>query len=223
VKTTRGKVELADGGTLFLDEIGDLTMALQAKMLRFLQERVIERVGGHQTIEVDVRVVSATNKNLEDAIRNGTFREDLYYRLNEFSVELPPLRDRPDDAIVIANHFLEAYAADQSKPLRGFTHDALVAISSHEWPGNVRELQNRIKSAVITSRGSKVGAADLALGTDDHTSAQLTLKEARNEAEKRAIRMALLQSNDNITNAAKILDVSRPTLYDLLRQYDLKP
>ena len=223
LKTTRGRVELADGGTLFLDEIGDLSMALQAKLLRFLQERVIERVGGHQTIEVDVRVVSATNKNLEAAMKDGEFREDLYYRLNEFSVELPPLRERPDDTIVIANHFLTTFATEQSRPVRGFSHDALVAISNHEWPGNVRELQNRIKSAVVTARHSKVTASDLDLGGDDQSSAQMTLKDARNEAEKRAIRMALLQTNDNISNAAKILDVSRPKLYDLMRQHDMKP
>ena len=168
-------------------------------------------------------MVSATNKDLEAAMKNGEFREDLYYRLNEFSVELPPLRERPDDTIVIANHFLTNFAAEQSRPVRGFSHDALIAMSNHDWPGNVRELQNRIKSAVVTARNNKVTAADLDLGSNDESTAQMTLKEARNEAEKRAIRMALLQTNDNISNAAKILDVSRPKLYDLMRQHDLKP
>ena len=216
IKLTKGKVEIADGGTLFLDEIGDLSQHLQAKFLRFLQERVIERIGGHQPIPVDVRVVAATNKDLLKAIDKQEFREDLYYRLSEVSIELPPLRERPEDAVVIANHFVQQYSRDQGRNVRGFSNDALVAISTHLWPGNVRELQNRIKGAVITAGGTKITAADLELDTRGRSSGRLTLREARDRAENQAVAMAMLQANGNISSAAKLLDISRPKLYDIV-------
>jgi two-component system NtrC family response regulator len=222
VKTTKGKVELADGGTLFLDEVGDLSLHLQAKILRFLQERVIERVGGREQIQVDVRVISATNKDLSSAIVDREFREDLYYRLSEVTVEIPALRERPDDAIVIANHFLQEFAREQGRAAPTFSSDALVAISGHAWPGNVRELQNRIKSAVVTGRGNKIAAEDLDLSPPGDTPTAEPLKEARDRAERHSIKNALLLANGNVSQAAKILKISRPKLYDLLRYHKLK-
>ena len=223
IKMTKGKVEIADGGTLFLDEIGDLSLHLQAKLLRFLQERVIERIGGHQPIKVDVRVVAATNKDLLRAIEKGEFREDLYYRLSEVTIEIPPLRERPEDSVVIANHFVQSYSRDQGRNVRGFSNDALVAISTHLWPGNVRELQNRIKGAVITASGTKITAADLELDNRGRTSGRVTLRKARDRAESQAVSMAMLQANGNVSTAAKLLDISRPKLYDLIRLHNIRP
>jgi two-component system NtrC family response regulator len=222
VKTIMGKVELADGGTLFLDEIGDLGMSLQAKLLRFLQERVIERVGGRRQIEVDVRVISATNQELPDLIKEGRFREDLYYRISEFTIAIPPLRERPDDAIVIANHILQEFTREQGRQVHGFSNEALVAISSHTWPGNVRELQNRIKRAVITAHGRQIGPADLELEISGESILPETLKATRERAEREAILSALKLASGNVTKAAKILDISRPKLYDLMRYHHVK-
>jgi two-component system NtrC family response regulator len=222
VKTTAGKVELANRGTLFLDEIGDLGMALQAKLLRFLQERTIERIGGRKQISVDVRVISATNKDLEQQIASGEFREDLFYRLSEFQIQVPPLRERPEDTIVIANHYLQEFSGEERVALRGFSTDALAAIAGHSWPGNVRELQNRLREAVITAKGSKVTSLDLGLGVPDVEGPVETLREARDRAERNAILTALSANEGNISKAAKSLGVSRPTLYDLLRQHNLK-
>ena len=221
VKTTLGKVEQADGGTLFLDEIGDLSLALQAKLLRFLQERVIERVGGRRTIDVDVRVVSATNQVLSEAIEAGTFREDLYYRLSEFSVELPPLRMRGDDTIVIASDLLQELANEARRPVRGFSNDALAAMVAHDWPGNVRELRNRLKRAVVVAKGRKVTAGDLDLKATGEEPKRETLQEARDRAERATIENAMALARGNISNAAKMLNISRPRLYNLLRRYDL--
>lgn len=223
VKSTLGKVEVADEGTLFLDEIGDLGLRLQAKLLRFLQERVIERIGGRQTIEVDVRVVAATNQDLSEAIRAGNFREDLYYRLSEYSVEIPPLRERGDDASIIAAKLLRDFSSELGKPVRAFSDDALSAIAAHRWPGNVRELQNRIKRAVVTARGRKIAAADLELAAAAVEPQRETLQEARERAERHSIENALALAGGNISNAARILKVSRPKLYDLLRYHDIKP
>lgn len=223
VKSTPGKVEVADGGTLFLDEIGDLSLRLQAKLLRFLQERVIERIGGRQTIEVDVRVVAATNQDLAEAIRAGNFREDLYYRLSEYAIEIPPLRDRGDDVSIIAAKLLHDFSGELGKPARNFADDALAAIAAHRWPGNVRELQNRIKRAVVTARGRKITAADLELAEATVELQRETLQEARERAERHSIENALALAGGNISNAARILKVSRPKLYDLLRQHDIKP
>ncbi|EKV32767.1 Response regulatory protein [Caenispirillum salinarum AK4] len=217
-KTTLGKIEQADGGTLFLDEIGDMPHALQVKLLRFLQERVIERIGGRSQIAVDVRVVAATNRNLAEAIAEGAFREDLYYRLDEVGIHIPPLRERPGDATLLARHFLSRYAQEMKRPARGFTSDALRAIAAYEWPGNVRELENRVKRALVLADGSHITGTDLQLEEGSFP----TLRMAREEAEYEAVSKALCVADNNVSAAAKLLGVSRPTLYDLMRSLKLR-
>ena len=223
VKTTEGKIELADGGTLFLDEVGDIPLPLQVKLLRFLQERVIERIGGRKPIAVDTRIVCATHQNLEAMIADGSFREDLFYRLAEIVVKIPSLVERPGDAVLLAKHFLAKFASEMNPQVKGFAPDALAAIDSWNWPGNVRELENRIKRAVIMADGKLVGADDLDMDADeDGGELALNLKQAREEADRRMIRKALARTQGNISNSAKMLGISRPTLYDLLKQYDLQ-
>ena len=223
VKTTPGKIELADGGTLFLDEVGDIPLPLQVKLLRFLQERTIERVGGRKAISVDTRIVCATHQDLEAMIGAGTFREDLFYRLAEIVVKVPPLSDRPGDAVLLAKHFLTRLAKEMNPQVKGFAPDALAAIDSWAWPGNVRELENRVKRAVIMADSKLVTAEDLDLtqSAADGADIALNLKAAREQADRRMIRQALARSEGNISNTAKLLGISRPTLYDLLKQYDL--
>ncbi len=223
VKTNEGKIELADGGTLFLDEVGDIPLPLQVKLLRFLQERVIERIGGRKPIAVNTRIVCATHQDLEAMIAEGTFREDLFYRLAEIVVKIPTLSERPGDAVLLAKHFLSRFSAEMNPQVKGFAPDALAAIDSWGWPGNVRELENRVKRAVIMSDGKLVGAEDLDLGGDEEAGElALNLKQAREEADRRMIRKALSRTQGNISNTAKLLGISRPTLYDLLKQYDLQ-
>lgn len=221
-KTTEGKIELAEGGTLFLDEVGDIPLPLQVKLLRFLQERVIERVGGRKAIPVDVRIVCATHQNLEEMISAGSFREDLYYRLAEIVVRIPPLAERDGDAALLAHHFVQKFSADLGRPVKGFTPDALAALTSWHWPGNVRELENRLKRAVIMADGARLSAADLDLGNPGANDEFLNLKAARELADRRAIRLALARNDANISGAAKALGISRPTLYDLMRQYEIE-
>ena len=223
VKTTPGKIELADGGTLFLDEVGDIALPLQVKLLRFLQERTIERVGGRKAISVDTRIVCATHQDLEAMIGAGTFREDLFYRLAEIVVKVPPLSERPGDAVLLAKHFLTRLAKEMNPQVKGFAPDALAAIDSWAWPGNVRELENRVKRAVIMADSKLVTAEDLDLtqSAADGADIALNLKAAREQADRRMIRQALARSEGNISNTAKLLGISRPTLYDLLKQYDL--
>ena len=220
-KTTEGKIELAEGGTLFLDEIGDVPLPLQVKLLRFLQERVIERIGGRKAIPVNVRIVCATHQNLEAMIGTARFREDLYYRLAEIVVRIPSLAERHGDAALLAHHFLARFSRENNRQFRGFTPDAVAAISDWTWPGNVRELENRMKRAVIMSESSRLTAADLDLADRDD-SAALNLKTAREAADRAAIRKALARSENNISTAARLLGVSRPTLYDLIKQYGLE-
>jgi len=222
VKTTEGKIELAEGGTLFLDEVGDIPLPLQVKLLRFLQERVVERIGGRKTIPVDVRIVCATHQDLDAMIAAKTFRDDLYYRLAEIVVTIPSLAERPGDATLLARHFLRRYAAEMQSPVNGFAPDGLDAIESWPWPGNVRELENRVKRAAIMADGKLVSAADLDFD-DGEDNEPLNLKAAREIADRKAIRLALSRSENNISQAAKLLGISRPTLYDLLKQYDLSP
>ena len=223
VKTNEGKIELADGGTLFLDEVGDIPLPLQVKLLRFLQERVIERIGGRKPIAVDTRIVCATHQDLEAMIAEGTFREDLFYRLAEIVVKIPTLAERPGDAVLLAKHFLSRFSAEMNPQVKGFAPDALAAIDNWGWPGNVRELENRVKRAVIMSDGKLVGAEDLDLDGDEEAGElALNLKQAREEADRRMIRKALSRTQGNISNTAKLLGISRPTLYDLLKQYDLQ-
>ncbi|WOJ98268.1 PEP-CTERM-box response regulator transcription factor [Congregibacter brevis] len=225
---TIGKIEHADGGTLFLDEIGDLPMELQAKLLRFLQERVIERLGGRKEIPVDVRVLCATHQNLEQHIAEGKFREDLYYRVSEMVINIPALKDREGDAVVLAKAFLSRFAGDKGTGVKSFENTALRAIGNYGWPGNVRELESRIKRAVIMAEGGQVTVEDLELeeyleDTLKETVAMpLNIKQVREDAEKAAILQALSHANDSITEAAELLGVTRPTLYSMLEKYGLR-
>lgn len=223
VKTTEGKIEQANGGTLFLDEVGDIPLPLQVKLLRFLQERVIERIGGRKQIDVDVRIVCATHQDLEAMTTEGTFREDLFYRLAEIVVKIPSLAKRPGDAVLLAKAFLQRFASEMNPQVKGFAPDALTAIDGWGWPGNVRELENRVKRAVIMADTRLVGAEDLDLGTDeDGASDVLNLKAAREQSDRKIIRHALARTEGNISGTARMLGISRPTLYDLLKQYDLQ-
>jgi two-component system NtrC family response regulator len=221
-KQTLGKIETANGGTLFLDEIGDLPVSLQAKLLRFLQERVIERVGGRQEIPVDVRVVCATHQSLKDHIAAGTFREDLYYRLAEIVVEIPPLRVRTGDAVLLAHDFVRKFASEQRRSAMTLGADALDAIEAHSWPGNVRELENVLKRAVIMADSSMIGAADIGIAPGNGEGGALNLRQVRDEAEKAAVLRVLGRVNGNLSKAAELLGVSRPTLYDLMHRFGLK-
>jgi two-component system NtrC family response regulator len=221
VKTQEGKIELAEGGTLFLDEVGDIPLPLQVKLLRFLQERVIERIGGRKTIPVDVRIVSATHQNLDAMIASGRFREDLYYRLAEIVVRIPTLAERTGDAVLLAHHFLAKFARENQRTFKGFTPDAIAAISDHGWPGNVRELENRLKRAVIMAESQRLTAADLDLDADGDV-AMLSLKAVREAADRAAIKRVLVRSQNNMSIAAKILGISRPTLYDLMRMHNIE-
>ena len=221
IKTTEGKIELAHGGTLFLDEVGDIPLPLQVKLLRFLQERVIERIGGRRPIAVDTRVVCATHQNLEEMIAAGTFREDLYYRLAEIVVRIPNLAERHGDSVLLAKHFLGRFAREMNPPIKGFAPGALVAIERWPWPGNVRELENRLKRAVIMAEGKLVTAEDLDLQGEEEQGLPVNLKTAREAADRAVIRKALAQTDNNISSAAKLLGISRPTLYDLIKQYQL--
>jgi two-component system NtrC family response regulator len=222
VKTTEGKIEQAEGGTLFLDEVGDIPLPLQVKLLRFLQERTIERIGGRKSIEVDTRIVCATHQNLEAMIADGRFREDLFYRLAEIVVRIPSLAERPGDAPLLAKHFLNRFAAEMNPQVKGFAADALAAIDAWRWPGNVRELENRVKRAVIMADGKLVTATDLDLaGSGEAEELPLNLKSAREATDRKIIRHALARTEGNISSTAKMLGISRPTLYDLLKQYDL--
>jgi putative PEP-CTERM system response regulator len=220
VKTTEGKIELADGGTLFLDEIGDVPLPLQVKLLRFLQERVIERVGGRKPIAVDTRIVCATHQDVDAMVASGAFREDLYYRLAEIVVRIPSLAERTGDPVLLAKHFLHHYAKTMNRPVTGLSPDALSAIDAWGWPGNVRELENRMKRAVIMADGKSVTAIDLDLA-ERETPDPINLKAVRESADRKAIRHALARAEGNISNTAKLLGISRPTLYDLLKNYDL--
>jgi two-component system, NtrC family, response regulator len=228
VKQTPGKIEKASGGTLFLDEIGDMPLPLQAKMLRFLQERVIERLGGREPIPVDVRIVAATNKDLASAVATGAFREDLYYRIAEITIQIPPLRERGLDSVVIAQALLDAAAKRHERGTLRFSADALQAIGRYAWPGNVRELENRVNRAAIMAEGRNPNAADLGLDAllDGGPSADegmfLNLREARQHAETQALTRALALAEGNVTKAAELLGVARPTLYDLMERAGMR-
>jgi two-component system NtrC family response regulator len=223
IKTTEGKIELAHGGTLFLDEVGDIPLPLQVKLLRFIQERVIERIGGRKPIAVDTRIVSATHQDLPEMIKAGSFREDLYYRLAEIVVRIPSLAARHGDAVLLAKHFLHRFAREMNPSVKGLAPSALAAIDEWPWPGNVRELENRMKRAVIMADGKLVTAEDLDLEVRTEAPLPVNLKSARELADRRAIRQALARTENNISSAAKLLGISRPTLYDLMKQYDLQP
>ncbi len=221
-KQTIGKIEFADKGTLFLDEIGDLPQSLQSKLLRFLQERTIERLGGREPIDVDVRIVCATHQDLAEKIKDGSFREDLFYRISEISVNIPPLRERAGDAVVLARAFLEKYVRKQGRGPKDFNEEALAGIDSYHWPGNARELENRVKRAAIMAEGNRIGLEDLDLPASEREAEPLNLRQVREEAERRAVKRALVLSDDRVAQAAELLGVSRPTLYDLMQKYGLK-
>ncbi|HEX8585305.1 MAG TPA: PEP-CTERM-box response regulator transcription factor [Allosphingosinicella sp.] len=223
IKTTEGKIELAHGGTLFLDEVGDIPLPLQVKLLRFLQERTIERIGGRKPIAVDTRIVCATHQDLPEMIKAGSFREDLWYRLAEIVVRIPSLTERHGDAVLLAKHFLHRFAPEMNPQVKGMTPAALAAIDSWRWPGNVRELENRMKRAVIMADGKMIAAEDLDLEAREEEPLPLNLKAAREAADRRSIRQALARCEGNISNTAKLLGISRPTLYDLLERYGLQP
>jgi len=221
-RTTPGKIENANGGTLLLDEIGDMPAALQSKLLRFLQERVVERIGGRESLPVDVRIVCATNQDLAAMIAAGRFRQDLYYRISEVTVAIPPLREREADSIAIARHLLEDRARRHGKKLKGFSPGALQAIRAYPWPGNIRELENKVNSAVILGEGSLITEQDLGLPSADSGPDYLNLRAARQEAELRCLRQALALSMGNLSRAAELLGITRPTLYDLMARFGLK-
>ena len=217
----RGRIETAHGGTLFLDEIGELPTALQVKLLRFLQDHKVERIGGRATIAVDVRVVTATNADLPKLLAEGRFREDLYYRIGVVTLQLPPLRDREDDVVLIAETFVRRYAAEAGRKLTGFTRDAIAAIRAHAWPGNVRELENRARRAAVMAEGPRISAADLELERGA-TSARQGLRELRAGLERDTIKAALKRNRGNISQTATELGISRPTLYGLLSKFGIE-
>jgi len=220
VKQTPGKLEVADGGTLFLDEIGDMPLALQAKLLRFLQERTFERIGGRGEIAVDVRVVCATNQNLSEAIHVNRFREDLYYRISEITIEIPPVRDRDGCRVLLAQYLLNRFTKQHGSTVKGFSAEAQDAIDAYAWPGNVREMENKIKGAVIMAEGKFVTPEDLGLPAAT-CAPSLNLRKVRQEAETRAIREAMARACGNISRAAELLGVTRPTLYDIIQKYNI--
>ncbi len=217
----KGRFEMAEGGTIFLDEIGELSLPLQVKLLRFLQEKIVERVGGRERIEVNARIIAATNRDLKEAVKGGNFRDDLYFRLGVILLTLPPLREREGDVILLAKAFMQRYSSENRKKISGFTNQAIMAIEQHNWPGNVRELENRIKRAVIMTDGSKIIPADLELD-EIVTNAKyetMKLKDARENLEKELLEKALTHNNGNMTKAASELGISRPTLYDLMEKF----
>ena len=221
-KQTPGKIETAEGGTLFLDEIGDMPLPLQAKLLRFLQERVVERVGGRTEIPVDVRVVCATNKNLEQMVQEGTFREDLFYRICEMVIDIPPLRERGGDKLLLARHFLEQITKNQASKVTGFSAEAIEAIENYAWPGNIREMENKVKRAVIMAEAKTVSPEDLAILHTIGNGLSINLRQVRQDAELLAITKALSITENNYSAAAKLLGITRPTLYDLARKYNIE-
>jgi two-component system NtrC family response regulator len=221
LKQSIGKIESANRGTLFLDEIGDVPLPMQVKLLRFLQDQVVERIGGRNPVQVDVRIVCATNQDLDLMMVEGRFRDDLYYRLNEVTVQVPPLRERASDAVVLASFFLTRFAAEYGRPARGFSATALAALRDHPWPGNVRELENLVKRAVVMIDGPLLSAADLGFATVGEEPQSLTIRDARARAEREALQLALAQAGSNLSKAAKLLGISRPTLYDLMQQHQI--
>ena len=214
----KGRFEMAEGGTLFLDEIGDLPLTIQVKLLRFLQEKTIERVGGREQIEVDTRILAATNRDLEEAMRKSVFRDDLFYRISVINISLPPLRERSADIVLLAKTFLDRYANESKKKIKGFSSQVIEALERYPWPGNVRELENRIKRAVIMSEGKKITLEDLEMQSVAGVKENILLKDAREHLEKELILKAIARNENNLTKAASDLGISRPTLYDLMQK-----
>jgi len=222
VRQNPGKIEYASGGTFFLDEIGDMPLPLQAKMLRFLQQHEVERLGGHKPIPVDVRVICATHRDLGELIKTGGFREDLYYRISEIVIHIPPLRERVGDRLLLARSFLEKYAGENSRRFRGFSEQACECIEAYDWPGNVREMENRIKRSVVMAEGNIISSQDLGLQEDAGAALPLSLRAAREEAERKVIQRALGINNYNMSHTAEALGISRPSLYNLMKKLDME-
>jgi two-component system NtrC family response regulator len=223
VSQTKGKIEYAQGGTFFLDEIGDLPFSLQAKLLRFIQERVIERVGGRKEIPIDVRIICATHRNLQTLIDQNTFRSDLFFRLNEITIDIPPLREREGDIIAIANALLQRYCRENNLKEKRFSREASLAMEHYNWPGNIREMENKLKRAVILAESNWITPTDLQLeNQQEPTALPLNLKAVREEAETAAIKRALQYANHNVSEAARLLGITRPTLYSLFEKYNLQ-
>ena len=220
-KRTLGKLELASGGTVFLDEIGEMPPSLQAKLLRVVQERTVERIGGRSPVPLDLRIICATNRNLDALIASGTFRDDLYYRISEVTVKVPPLRERQGDSLLLAQFLVQQMAERLGRSTRGLAPDAIRAIQAHRWPGNVRELENRIKGAVIMADRAVVTASDLGLQDPGEDTEYLNLRVARQRAETQAVRQALAVARGNLSRAAELLGVTRPTLYDLIEKHHI--
>jgi len=219
VASRQGVFEAANGGTVFLDEIGEMPASLQAKMLRVLQERTVERIGGRTPIPLDLRIICATNRNLDALIGSGAFRDDLFYRISEVAIRVPPLRERQGDSLLLGQVLLQEMSERFGKPTRGLAPDAFRAIQAHRWPGNVRELENRIKGAVIMAEGAVVTASDLGLQDPGDDPEYLNLRVARQRAEAQAVRQSLAVAKGNLSRAAELLGVTRPTLYDLLEKH----
>ncbi|MDP2561117.1 PEP-CTERM-box response regulator transcription factor [Psychrobium sp. 1_MG-2023] len=219
-KQTKGKIECAHGGTLFLDEIGDMPLNLQAKMLRFLQERLIERIGGRQEIEIDIRVICATHRNLEEMINQEFFREDLFYRINEICINIPALRERDSDIILLSKTILKQFNEELNAKIKGFTPEAINALMNYSWPGNIRELQNKIKSAVIMSDNNYIDELELGLNASTQDNI-IVLRDVRAQAESKAIVSAYELCNGNMSKTAEQLGVTRPTLYALIEKYNI--
>jgi two-component system NtrC family response regulator len=221
VRQNIGKIESANRGTLFLDEIGDVPLPMQVKLLRFLQDQIVERVGGRKPIQVDVRIICATNQDLDRLIGETRFREDLYYRLNEVAIRVPPLRERVGDAVFLASFFLRRFAAEYGRPVRGFNPATLAAIKDYTWPGNVRELENRVKRAVVMADAPLLSPSDIGLSAPGEEPQSLGIRAARARAEREVLQLALAQAGSNLSKAAKLLGISRPTLYDLMQQHQI--
>jgi two-component system NtrC family response regulator len=222
VRQNPGKIEYASGGTFFLDEIGDMPMSVQAKMLRFLQQHEVERLGGHKPIPVDVRVICATHRDLQSLIKAGGFREDLYYRISEIVIHIPALRERAGDRMLLARSFLNKYAGQNNRRFRGFSEQACERIEAYDWPGNVREMENRVKRSVVMAEGNTITAQDMGLQDDAGMSLSLSLREAREEAERKVIQRALDVNNYNMSHSAEALGISRPSLYNLMKKLDME-
>jgi len=220
IKQTLGKIECANGGTFFFDEIGDMPMPLQAKMLRFLQERVIERIGGRTSIPVDIRIICATHHDLAHSIQISGFREDLYYRISEITIEIPPLREREGDRLLLAKNFLDKFSQKNGRSFRGFTEQARTQIDAYSWPGNVREMENKVNRAVILAEGSRVTSADLGF-TEQQETPSLNLQDAKEQVERKLIAHALAIHDNNISHAAETLGISRPSLYKLFKKLSI--
>lgn len=221
MQQVKGKFELAEGGTFLLDEIGDIPLSLQPKLLRVLQERVIERVGGRQEIKIDVRVICTTHQNIPRLIEEGRFRDDLYFRINETIIDVPPVRERTGDVTILARAFMERYAKQMGRTILGFTEEALAALEAYQWPGNVRELEHKIKRAVVMAAGTLIDVKDLELAPGQIKQRLRSLREIRDAAERQAICAAMAEAGDNVSKASELLEVARPTLYALLAKFNL--